>query len=117
MSIKIRVNTNRFPAAAAGAQAALAAAVFETATAIEQDVKGGPHAAPYRTGNLRRSYHQTRPGPLTAEVGSDPGVANYAVYVEYGTSKMGARPHLRPAVIAATPGFAARVRTALAGLV
>jgi len=93
---------NRFPELSHKMGVAIAAAVSETVTAIEQDVKGGPNAAPYITGNLRRSYHSERrmgAGGPEGEVGNDPAVAEYAVYVEYGTSKMAAQPHLRPATM------------------
>lgn len=90
---------NRFPEVAAEMVAEANAIVNENATMIEQDVKGGAHAAPVRTGNLRRSYHTEFAGGPTphAEVGGDLAVAPYGIFVEYGTYKMAARPHLRPA--------------------
>jgi len=89
-------------------------AVKETAIAIENDVKGGPHAAPYRTGNLRRSYHvELMEAKLTARVGSDDRIAPYAPYVELGTSRQRAQPHLRPAGEAQRTAFAQRAATNL----
>jgi len=74
-------------------------ACLETASDIERDVGGmGPHAAPYRTGNLRRSYRIEPHQPEYVLVGSDEAIAPYAKYIEYGTRKMAARPHFRPAV-------------------
>lgn len=61
--------------------------------------------APYETGTLRRSIHEqvVRVGdgivarigvPSLADDGTDLG---YAVYQEFGTSRMTAHPYLRPA--------------------
>lgn len=51
---------------------------------------------PVRTGTLRRSLAiEDGPGPLEVSIGSD---VEYAPYVEFGTSKMAARPYLRPAL-------------------
>lgn len=100
------VEFNLFPEIAAEMEEASVALVRETAQAIEQDVKGGgPHAAPIRTGNLRRSYHTDYREPTHAEVGNDLDVAEYAIYVEYGTYKMAAQPHLRPATDAQRQPF------------
>jgi HK97 gp10 family phage protein len=111
---------NSYGRIAADIAAGVDAAIVETATAIEQDIKGaGPHAAPIDTGNLRRSYHQDRKGldnPVdpTVEVGNDPSIADYAGYVEYGTSRMAAQPHLTPASEAQKEPHAARVAAAVA---
>lgn len=111
---RVRVVLDRLPQIVGRAQAAIHQAVDETLTAIEQDVKGGgPHAAPYRTGNLRRSYHKVITGPAQGEVGNDPQVAHYAVYVEYGTRRMAPRPHLVPAAEAQRRPLVERVRRAL----
>lgn len=89
-------------------------AVAETASAIEKDVKGGPHAAPYRTGNLRRSYHvEFLEADLTALVGADPGIAPYAPHVEFGTKRSAPRPHLRPAAWAQEKPFEKRLAEAM----
>lgn len=51
--------------------------------------------APYRTGTLRRSLEmEDGPGDTEVTVGTD---LEYAPYVEFGTSRMGAQPFLRPA--------------------
>lgn len=105
--------------------------VSRTAHAIEQDVKGrapksepgvgmdsGPHSAPIRTGNLRRSYHveeHFEGADIHAEIGNDPNVADYAVFVEYGTVHMAARPHLTPSSEAQRVPFLARVSAILKG--
>lgn len=91
-------------------------ALARSAMAIEQDVKGGgPHAAPYRTGNLRRSYHHRREHDLLYIVENDPELAPYAIYVEFGTCKMAARPHLTPAAEAERPELDARMKELLRG--
>jgi len=64
-----------------------------------------PGSPPYvQTGTLRRSIRFVKPKPLTRFVGSTlKPVAgsdhSYAYYLEMGTTKMAARPYLRPALI------------------
>jgi hypothetical protein len=105
--------------------------VKETATEIEQDVKGrapksypgapaegAALAAPIRTGNLRRSYHTEEHfegADMYAEVGNDPSVADYALFVEYGTVHMAPRPHLTPSSEAQRAPFLAKVAAILSG--
>ncbi len=48
----------------------------------------------YNTGVLSDGIVTTQPGELRVRVSSE---APYAAYQEFGTSKMGARPYLRPA--------------------
>lgn len=48
----------------------------------------------YDTGVLSSHIEARRTGPLTAEVASE---APYAAALEFGTSKMAARPYMRPA--------------------
>ncbi len=54
---------------------------------------------PVLTGFLRNSIFYTTNGYIGFSVGAK---ASYAVYVEYGTSKMRAQPYLRPAFIFVT---------------
>lgn len=51
---------------------------------------------PVRTGYLRSTIMVTRRGPLQWRVLA---YAFYAKFVEYGTSRMAAKPYLRPALI------------------
>lgn len=98
--MQVVVVTNKLPRLSAKVRDAVMDALVETGTEIEQDVKGGTHGhpAPYRTGNLRRSYHMvTIPQELRVEVGNDAGIAPYAPFVELGTRFMAAQPHLLPA--------------------
>lgn len=51
--------------------------------------------APVDTGRLRNSLTHQMKGSDSVEIGSD---VEYAIYVECGTSRMGARPYLRRAL-------------------
>ncbi|BER92690.1 hypothetical protein M15_14340 [Atrimonas thermophila] len=70
----------------------LAKVIPEAALNIQREAK---HLAPIRTGNLRNSIQAELPERLRAYVKA---YAPYAHFVEYGTSKMKARPYMRPAV-------------------
>jgi HK97 gp10 family phage protein len=80
-------------------------AVLKTAADIEATAKT---AAPVDTGNLRSSIQHRPTGDLSAEVTVG---AEYAMYVEFGTSKMGAQPYLLPAVEHAAPVFQSAIRS------
>lgn len=85
--------------------------ISRTGQNIERIVKT---TAPFRTGNLRRSYHvQLFPEQLRARVGSDPGIAPYAGWVEFGTSKQSPQPHLGPAGMAQRGDFESGIRGAI----
>lgn len=66
-------------------------------------IKGrGPSPAPIRTGRLRRSYEKiVSHRGLRILIRSNPQIAPYAPFVEFGTVKMTARAHFRPAIRAA----------------
>lgn len=58
-------------------------------------VPSAPGEPPNRdTGTLQAHLKATQPAPLAAEVRSE---APYAAALEFGTSKMAARPYMRPA--------------------
>ena len=76
--------------------AAGSAVLRRAALAIEADAKA---LAPVDTGALRASISSSftgdgRGGAMTAEVGP---TVEYGVYLEYGTSVMGAQPFMGPA--------------------
>lgn len=70
-----------------------------------KDVEGWGRAhAPVDTGFLSSSIQGRMSGPLDGVVNAG---AEYAVYVEYGTSKMGAQPFMVPAAEAVRSSFIA----------
>jgi HK97 gp10 family phage protein len=90
MSVRVRGHSD-FGRIAAQLEPKASAVVRKTAFDIEADAK---QRAPVDTGALRNSIQATMTGDLSAEV--MPGV-NYAVFVEYGTSRASAQPYLTPA--------------------
>lgn len=138
ITVKVSIRTNE---AIAHVEQIAWTAALQTASAIEQDIKGaGPHAqdaAAYpnaaggwtyipsapgtpprpRTGNLRRSYNiDPHPQERMVRVGSDPAIAPYAPFVELGTRFMEARPALIPALEYQAKFFAQRIANGLAAL-
>lgn len=65
------------------------------------------------TGHLKRSYQYKMEGEGVV-IYSD---AEYAAYLEFGTSKMDPRPHLRPAVASMLPNITTIVAAHVAGKV
>lgn len=62
--------------------------------------------APVRTGYLRSKITAAKAGKNAADVIS---AAPYAAYVEFGTSKMAPRAHLRPAIDASMDDMVAAI--------
>src|SRR3990172_938523 len=62
---------------------------------IHQGEEHAKQIVPVDTGYLRSTIYGQVTGPLEAELRAD---ADYAVFVEEGTSRMGARPYLRPSL-------------------
>lgn len=78
------------------ARRALPGAVRAGALVIETEAK---RLTPARTGTLRRSIGtevRESPDRASARIGPDASV-EYARFVEFGTSRMSARPFMRPA--------------------
>lgn len=63
---------------------------------------------------LNRSIEATKTGPLTAETSAN---APYATALEFGTSKMPARPYMKPAAERTRPKAVALVRKAVSRVV
>ncbi len=72
-------------------------ALFMVAAAIKHQAQ---LYVPIRTGRLFSSIYFQLIRPLTYVVGAK---APYAMYVEYGTSRMMAKPYIRPAILAVQP--------------
>lgn len=71
-------------------------ATFEIALAVRDLARS--LAKKGETGNLRRSIKAERVGKMESRVYCDPDIADYAIYVEYGTRKARAQPFMRPAI-------------------
>ena len=65
-------------------------------------VRDAAIAAPKDTGYLASSIGVDYPAQLKAVLGP---TANYAIFVEWGTSRMSARPYMHPAVDRNLPGL------------
>lgn len=83
--------------------------VRKTAKDIEGTAKG---LAPVDTGNLKNSIGSQEVGPLEAEVRA---TANYAVYLEMGTSRMPAQPYMGPAADKHSPAFSEAMAQIIGG--
>lgn len=70
--------------------------------------------APVRTGTLRRSIAvEDGPGELEVSIGTD---VEYAIFQEFGTVHMAARPFLRPALEQEGPAFGKELASILGNL-
>lgn len=92
-----------------GQQAPVAAkeALLQTAADIVALTK---QLTPVDTGALKQSYGAVPIDSSTIEIGSD---KEYAPYVEYGTSRMAAQPHLTPAFFQSEDTFRVRLKEAM----
>lgn len=107
-SFQVRTVFNRLPQLAGELKGKGEALVAETARKVAEDAA---RRAPVRTGALRDSIHpEQRGGGWYVDVD-----VPYGVYVEYGTSRMGAQPFLWPALEANRPVYLAAWRAILAG--
>lgn len=94
--------------------AKLSQAIRKTARDIEASAK---RRAPVDTGNLRNSISSTIQGTgnskvMSAEIGP---TAEYGIYVELGTSRMGPQPYMQPALEENIPAFESVVSSVLGG--
>ena len=91
---------------------ALAPALRAGAQAVAADARS---FVPVVTGTLRRGISSSGSG-LTYVAGVGGPAADYAHFVEYGTSRQGARPFMRPAARREADRMPGRVRTIAAKL-
>ena len=105
-SITVLVNS-RVPGYTAKALGMIEAATSKAVFDIEGRAKG---RSPVDTGNLKNSIQGSMTGRTEGRV--DAG-AEYAVYVEFGTYKMGALPYLIPATEEVVPSFKAAIAAAV----
>lgn len=112
----LTLNTGLLDKAAKAAPRSARKALKEVTDHTLKRIKGaGPQPAPIRSGRLRRSYEKRASHRgLRVLIRSDPTIAHYAAFVEFGTSRMRARPHFRPAVRAARRLLIKRSREILA---
>ncbi len=95
------------------------AALLQATTAAAEDLAAKASAnAPVDTGTLAASVHVesvvSSGFTVTATVATG-GEAEYAGYVEGGTSKMGAQPYMEPALIENAPRYAEEMARAARG--
>lgn len=91
MNSQITIKYSNFAKIAAQMPRAVSKIVRKTALDVEATAK---QIAPVDTGNLKNSIITETPEPLSAIVGPH---TDYALYVEFGTSKMSAQPYMTPA--------------------
>jgi HK97 gp10 family phage protein len=91
MPSTVQIVYNHFPKLTAALRTAVHDIVMETCFGIETTAK---IRCPVDTGALRASIHTEPLSETSGEVGTN---IEYSVYVEYGTSKMGAQPYMTPA--------------------
>lgn len=84
--------------------AAVQRALLQTGADITDLTK---QLAPVDTGALKQSYGAVPISSSEVHVGSD---KEYAIYQEFGTSKMAAQPHLTPAFAQSESTFKERLR-------
>lgn len=104
MSVRVRavvqIDKGFLKKATQAAPRAMRKALRKGADHALKRIKGaGPQPAPKRTGDLRRSYEKrVSHRGLRILVRSNPQIAHYAGFVEFGTIFMKAQPHFRPAI-------------------
>jgi len=82
--------------------------IEESAESVEQQMKD---EVPVDTGTLRDAIQsRVNAAQLTADVGPMGGDAYYGYFVEFGTSRMPARPYATPAAEAERKAFPERLR-------
>lgn len=100
----------KLEAAPARARQIAATAVAKTALDVERIAKT---LCPVDTGATRSSITARRTGDLSWEIGP---TTHYAPWLEYGTSRMAARPFMAPAAEFAMPGLERALANIAGGL-
>lgn len=100
----VTITKNRLGAIAAGLRPQLSQVVDKTGFDLEAREK---ELAAVDTGFMRNSIQYEKTGDLSGVVAVG---AEYAPYVNYGTSRSPAQPFVEPAVDAVRPGFEAAVK-------
>ena len=108
IGLSVRLLSNRFAHLSAAQKAALDRVRLKTALRIETDWKADVRVD---TGNYRRSIH-TEDGPTQTVVSSN---VDYAVFNEYGTSRMAAKPSARQTAEKHRRGYADDAAAAVRG--
>lgn len=103
MTIQMRLGLNSLSDLAPRIMAAVDA---EMEDAAEELAFLAQDLAPVRTGTLRASIHAQRIDHLALQVRAD---AEYAAYVEYGTSRAPAQPYMTPAMETIRESYAPRI--------
>lgn len=98
MGITVR-SSSRIPQLVAQVTARSALIIAKAAMDIQGHAQQG---APVRTGFLKGSIQAKQEKPLAWRVDVQ---AEYGIYVEFGTSRMAARPYFVPAVELVRPSF------------
>lgn len=80
-----------------------------TQKAVQDTITQSRSLAPVDTGFLRASIHGHSESTAVHASGEVTASAEYAVYVENGTSRMSPQPFMRPAQEAVTPGWLAAI--------
>lgn len=107
MPVEIRIKSNRFAAISQQFHAQASQVVRKTALDIEA---GAKQLVPVDTGLLKNSIQTTMESELTGVVFTN---TEYAVFVEYGTSRMSAQPYMTPAAESQRQPFIRAIQTIL----
>lgn len=86
-----------------------------TQKTVQDTVNQARALAPVDTGNLRAGIQGSTEIGATHVVGEVSASAEYATYVEHGTSRMAPQPFMRPAQEATTPAWLQAIGQAARG--